>query len=65
MGCQELLDVRVVGKLLEYQAHGNACSPNYGFSAKDPGIRGDAIFVGSSLSFFHSKSIIPHWRYRN
>jgi hypothetical protein len=49
---QEFLNVRIIGKLLENQAHGDTCPPHHRLPSQDPWIGGDAFFERTRI-FFH------------
>ena len=57
MRSQKLIDVRIVGELLEHQANGDPGSAHHRLSAQNLGIRGDPIFVLMLTGFFHIKQL--------
>lgn len=52
MGRQKLRNVRIVGELLQHQAHGNAGSPHHGLASQDPWIGSNAVSEETRI-FFH------------
>ena len=61
MGSENLIDVRIVGELLEDQAHGNPRPPDHRLSPQDRWIRADAVFVPLlRVEASFTTTLLPH-----